>query len=344
MSGLNQGDTVTAEIVTTGLTTSELVAGDIVTIFGATGFVGRHVVRALAEKGYRVRAAVRRPDLAGHLQPMGAPGQIMPIQANLRFPQSIDFALRGAAAAVNLVGILEESGRQSFEAVHVEGAAKIAEFAAMHGLKKLVHMSAIGAHEKSNARYGRSKARGEQAVLNAYPDATILRPSIIFGPEDNFFNRFADMARKSPVIPLIGGGHTKMQPVYVGDVARAVNLALAGHAKPGAIYELGGPEIFSFEQLLDKTLAYSGRDTALFYMPFWLTKLQAIFMKILPHPPVTLDQVRMLQNDNVVSDAAINTGYDLAGLGISHPRSIALEVPQYLERFNPKGQYASYHS
>jgi len=318
--------------------------GDIVTVFGATGFVGRHVVRALAQQGYRVRAAVRRPDLAGHLQPMGAPGQIMAVQANLRYPKSIDAALSGADAAINLVGILSESGRQSFEAVHVDGPAKIAESAAKHGLKCLIHMSAIGADENSKSRYGRSKARGEQAVLSAFPNSVILRPSIIFGPEDEFFNRFAEMATKSPVLPLIGGGATRMQPVFVGDVAKAVCHVLDGAAQPGAVYELGGAEIFRFKELLEKTMEYSGRERPLFYMPFWLTKLQAFFMKILPNPPITNDQIRMLQRDNVVSDTANHDGRTLAGLGIEHPRSVALEVPLYLERYNPKGQYANYHS
>lgn len=323
---------------------AKLKRGDIVTVFGATGFVGRNVVRALAEAGFRVRAAVRRPDLAGHLQPMGAPGQIMPVQANLRYPQSIDFALDGAQAAVNLVGILAESGAQSFDAVHVDGPAKIAEFAAKHGLDGLVHMSAIGADENSKARYGRSKARGERAVLEAFPGAVILRPSIIFGPEDGFFNRFAEMARISPVIPLVGGGKTKMQPVYVGDVAESVVAVLSGHAHPGAVYELGGPEILSFRKLIERTLEYSGRDRVLLSMPFWLTKLQAFFLKILPNPPITSDQVRMLQKPNIVSDAAIREGRTLAGLGIKKAQSIALIVPPYLERYNPKGQFAHYRS
>jgi len=332
------------ELTKGGSAMSGLTKGDIVTVFGATGFVGRHVVRALANEGYRVRAAVRRPDLAGHLQPMGTPGQIMPVQANLRYPKSIDAALSGADAAINLVGILSQSGSQSFDAIHVEGPAKIAEYASKHGLKSLIHLSAIGADEKSKSRYGRSKAQGEQQVLSGFPNAVILRPSIIFGPEDEFFNRFAEMATKSPIIPLIGGGNTRMQPVYVGDVAGAVCAALGGNAAPGAIYELGGSEIFTFKELLEKTLEYSGRDRALFYIPFWLMKIQAFFMKILPNPPITNDQVRMLQTDNIVSRAAIEEGRTLAGLGISRPHSVALEVPTYLERFNPKGQYANYHS
>ena len=318
--------------------------GDIVTVFGATGFVGRNVVRALAENGYRVRAAVRRPDLAGHLQPMGAPGQIMPVQANLRYPHSIEAAIEGADAVINLVGILAESSKQSFQAVHTDGPAKIAELATKHGLKCMVQMSSLGADENSISNYSRSKARGEQAVLGAFPRAVILRPSIIFGAEDGFFNRFADMATKYPFIPLVGGGKTRMQPVFVGDVADVVCKALNGEAQPGTTYELGGRAVFTLKQLIEKTMNYSGRDPALVYMPFWFTKVQAFFMKILPNPPITIDQVRLLQSDNVVSDAAINEGRTLAGLGIHDPRSIALEVPPYLERFNPKGQYASYHS
>ncbi len=322
---------------------TELNKGDIITVFGATGFVGRHVVQALAEKGYRIRAAVRRPDLAGHLQPMGAVGQIMPVQANTRFPESIDHAIDGADAAINLVGILAERGKQSFEAIHVEGPAAIAESAARNRLKSLIQISAIGADAKSRSRYGRSKAAGERAVLDAFPTAVILRPSVIFGPEDGFFNLFAQMSKSYPFMPLVGGGKTKMQPVFVGDVADALLAIIEGKGHPGTVYELGGPEIFTLRELIEKTLEYAGSDRMLISMPFWLTKLQAFFMSILPNPPITVDQVRLLQSDNVVGADAIESKRTLEGLGIVRPRSIELEVPPYLERFRPKGQYSHYH-
>ena len=315
----------------------------LVTVFGGSGFVGRYAVRALAKNGWRVRVACRRPDLAGHLQPMGGVGQIHAVQANLRYPASVAEAVRGASAVVNCVGILSPGGRQSFNAVHAVGARTIAKAARTAGAKRLVHVSAIGADPGSPSRYAVSKALGEAGVLEEFPDAVVLRPSIVFGPEDEFFNRFAAMARVSPLLPLIGGGATKFQPVYVGDVAAAIASAVEGRAKPGTIYELGGPEVASFHELLDKTQTWAGRRRGYISMPFWLAKAQAILTWPLQGlRPVTLDQVRLLERDTIVSPAASSEGRTLAGLGVASPHAMAAIVPGYLERFKPKGQFEHY--
>ncbi len=318
--------------------------GALATVFGGSGFVGRHTVRAFARKGWRVRAAVRRPDLAGHLQPMGGVGQIMAVQANLRYPDSVARAVDGAKVAVNLVGVLVSSGRQSFEAVHVEGARAVAKAAKAAGVERLIHLSAIGADPNSAGRYGRTKAAGEAAVLAEFPEAVILRPSIIFGPEDEFFNRFAAMAAQGPMLPLVGGGRTRFQPVYVGDVASAIVAAAEGKAKPGTVYELGGPEVQTFRRLLERTQQYAGRDRRLMPMPFWMASLVGAASCVLPSGlrPITTDQVRMLKSDNVVSETAQKDGRTLAALGITSPHAISTIVPQYLEQYQPKGQYASY--
>lgn len=318
--------------------------GSLVTVFGGSGFVGRHTVSALARRGYRVRAAVRRPDLAGHLQPMGVVGQVHAVQTNLRYPQSLRAALEGAESAVNLVAILTPGGRQTFQAVHVEGARAAARAAREAGVKRFVHVSAIGAAKDAAAKYATTKAAGEQAVLEEFPGAIIIRPSIVFGPEDAFFNRFAAMAVMSPFLPLIGGGKTKFQPIYVGDLAAAIANAVAGAGKPGTVYEVGGPEVFTFRRLLELTQEYSGRKRAYFRMPFALAKLQALMLSPLPNAlrPITLDQVTLLQSDNIVSDAAKSEGRTLADLGVGQPASVASIVPGYLERFQPRGQYAHY--
>lgn len=316
----------------------------LVTVFGGSGFVGRHVVRALAKRGWRVRAAVRRPDLAGHLQPMGAVGQIHAVQANVRYPDSIRRAVEGADAVVNLVAIMTPSGKQTYRAVHEEAAAQIASASRAAGVKRLVQFSGLGADAKSPSAYARSRAAAEAAALANFPEAIVMRPSIIFGPEDEFFNRFAAMARISPVLPLIGGGKTKFQVVYVGDVAAAVANVLDGAGSGGTIYELGGPEALSFRTLLDRTQEYSGRRRVYLPMPFWLAKLQALLTWPLPNAlrPITVDQVRLLAIDNVVSDAAVREGRTLAGLGVTEPASMEAIVPEYLERFGPRGQYAHY--
>jgi uncharacterized protein YbjT (DUF2867 family) len=319
-------------------------SGGIVTIFGGSGFVGRYATRELASRGWRIRAACRRPDLAGHLQPMGAVGQVHPVQANLRYPQSLEPVVAGADAVVNAVGILSPAGRQNFEALHVEGARAVAAAAREEGVKRLVHVSAIGADEKSSAEYARTKAKGEAGVLEEFPGAIIIRPSIVFGPEDEFFNRFAAMARISPFLPLIGGGRTHFQPIYVGDLATVIANAVEGAGTPGTVYEVGGPEILTFKQLLDRTQQWSGRKAAYLSMPFWLAKLQALLTWPLPNSwrPLTVDQVRMLERDNVVSEAAKNEGRTLDALGVSTPHSAASIVPTYLERFKPRGQFAHY--
>jgi uncharacterized protein YbjT (DUF2867 family) len=311
----------------------------LVTVFGGSGFVGRHVVRALAKRGWRVRAAVRRPDLAGHLQPMGIVGQIMPVQANLRYPDSVVRAVDGADAVVNLVGILYETGRQSFDAVQAEGPRAIAKAAVRAGISNMVQMSAIGADPESPAIYARTKAAGEKAVLAEVPSATILRPSIIFGPEDNFFNQFAGLARMLPALPLIGGGVTKFQPVFVGDVAEAVALALDGKTKPGAAYELGGPRVWSFREILEYILKETQRSRPLVPLPFGIAELQGRILELLPMKPLlTRDQVLMLKTDNVVSAAAKAAGLTLEGLGVV-PESVEAVVPSYLYRFRKAGQF-----
>ena len=323
---------------------TRLLHGGLATVFGGSGFVGRYVVRALARRGWRVRAAVRRPDLAGHLQPMGAVGQIHAVQANLRFPDSVLAAAQGADIVVNAVGVLVSGGKQTFDAVHVEGARSIARAAREAGARHLIHVSAIGADARSAASYARSKAAGEAAVLVEFPAAIILRPSIVFGPEDEFFNRFAAMARMSPLLPLIGGGRTRFQPVHVEDLAAAVANAAEGAGTPGTVYEIGGPEVLTFRRLLDLTQEWSGRDRAYLRLPIWAAKLQALLTWPLPNAirPVTVDQVRMLQRDNVVSEAAKAEGRTIAELGVEHPNPVGVVVPTYLERFKPRGQFAHY--
>jgi uncharacterized protein YbjT (DUF2867 family) len=313
------------------------VGEKLVTVFGGSGFIGRHVVRALARDGWRVRVAVRRPDLAGHLQPLGGVGQIVLTQANLRFPESVKQAVRGADAVVNLVGILAESGKQSFDAIQADGPRIVAEAAKEAGATRFVQMSAIGADRQSKALYGKTKAAGEEAVLALYPDAVILRPSIVFGPEDKFFNKFAGMARMSPALPLIGGGRTRFQPVFVGDVARAIALAVSGEAKAGA-YELGGPEVMTFREILEYVLNETDRDRILLNLPFGVAKAQAKILQLLPNAPLTVDQVTMLETDNVVSQDARDAGRTLSGLGIE-PTSVSAIVPSYLWRFRRTGQF-----
>jgi NADH dehydrogenase len=312
-----------------------------VTIYGGSGFIGRHVIRALAKTGARMRVAVRRPDLAGHLQPLGGVGQIIPVQANVRFPDSLVAPAEGADAVINLVGILVPSGKQTFKSVQDEGARHVAEAARKTGAKVMVQMSAIGADRNSPSAYGRTKAEGEEAVRDIFPEAVILRPSIVFGPEDQFFNRFAALARISPALPLIGGGSTRLEPVFAGDVAKAVLAALAGETRPAAVYELGGPEIMTLREVMERVLAYTMRQRLLVNLPFPLAKLQAAFLGLLPNPPLTLDQVRMLETDNVVSEEAKRDGRTLEGLGIE-PVAVEAVVPDYLEQYRPRGQFSKY--
>jgi uncharacterized protein YbjT (DUF2867 family) len=309
----------------------------LVTIYGGSGFVGRHLVRALARRGWRIRVAVRRPDLAGHLQPLGVVGQVMPVQANLRYPDSVARAAEGATAIVNLVGILYQSGAQRFDAVQAEGAEAVAKAAKKEGAR-LVQMSAIGADKDSKSNYGRTKALGEQAALSAKRDAVIIRPSIVFGPEDDFFNRFASLARISPFLPLIGGGETKFQPVFVGDVAEAIAKAVEGEARGGETYELGGPEVMNFRDLMELTLEQIGRKRLLLPLPFGVARLQAFFMELMPKPMLTRDQVTMLRTDNVVSSEAAREQRTLQGLGIN-PTAMRAILPSYLWRYRKAGQF-----
>jgi NADH dehydrogenase len=320
-------------------------ADTLVTVFGGSGFLGRHVVRALAKRQYRIRVAVRRPDLTGHLQPLGRVGQIHAVQANLRHRPSVAAAVAGSDVVINLVGILFESGRQRFDTVQSFGAEGVALAAAAHNAR-MIHVSAIGAAENSRAAYGRAKWRGEQLVLAATPGATIFRPSILFGPNDDFFNRFAAMAQMSPVLPLIGGGHTRFQPVFAGDVAEAIGKAVDGEARRGAIYELGGPDVFTFRELMEFILATTARRRLLVPLPFPVAKLQALGFELiskvplpfLAKPLLTRDQVEMLRYDNVVSDEARGDGRTLDGLGIT-PHPVGEIVPTYLWRFRTAGQF-----
>lgn len=320
---------------------------ELVVVFGGSGFIGKQVVRALAKRGKRVRVAMRRPHLGHELRVMGDVGQIQLVQANVRFPESIEHALEGADAVVNLVAVLSEKGKQNFENLHVNAAAGIAEAAAKRGVRRMVHISAIGAAAKG-ARYARTKLRGERAVLDAVPSATILRPSIVFGPEDNFFNRFAAMAQMASAIPivgglpLIGGGRTKFQPVFVGDVADAVCAALDREDARGRVFELGGPRVYTFEELLKFVIEQTDRPVPLLPLPFFVAHpLGLLFdwaFKFTPlDPPLTGDQVTLLKRDNVVgSEPGVGTFEDL---GVTSLESIEAIAPTYLWRFRPHGQF-----
>jgi uncharacterized protein YbjT (DUF2867 family) len=326
-----------------------LGANRLVTVFGGSGFIGRHVVRALARRGWRVRVAVRRPDLAFHLQPLGKVGQIHAVQANLRYPESVAHALRDAAAAVNLVGILEQTGAQHFDAIQHLGAQTVAQAVKDAGLDLFVHMSAIGADPTGVSLYARTKAFGEAAVRQILPGAIITRPSVVFGPEDQFFNRFAAMARLMPALPLIGGGKTKLQPVFAGDVATAIVLALEGKAKPGTIYELGGPEVATLRRINEFVLKVTQRQRWLVPVSFERAKLLASVTEVATklslglYPEmfrITKDQVELLHADNVVSPQALAEGRTLGGLGIQ-PEPFETLVPTYLYRYRKTGQFAS---
>jgi NADH dehydrogenase len=312
----------------------------LITIIGGSGFVGRHIVRALARRGYRIRVACRRPDLAGHLQPLGSIGQIMMVQANVRYPASLAAACDGAYAVINLTGVLHSGGAQSFDAVHAFGAEASAKAAKAARARLFIQMSAIGADGESPAEYARSKAEGEKRARAAFPGAIVLRPSIVFGPEDSFFNRFAGLARISPFLPLIGGGTTRFAPVFAGDVGEAVARLVDRGEADGKTYELGGPETLSFRQLMEFTLETIGRRRALIPVPWGIARLQAAILGLLPKPLLTTDQVEMLKTDNVVSEAARREGRTLEGLGIS-PQGIEGIVPGYLYRYRKAGQFTA---
>ena len=305
-----------------------------VTVFGGSGFVGRYVVSRLAARGDRVLVATRRPQEALFLKPLGDVGQIQLIPANVRNEMSVARAVAGADCVINLIGILHESGKQKFRTVQAEGAENIAKAAKAAGVKSLIHVSAIGADLDSASKYARTKADGEHAIRSHFPAATILRPSIIFGPEDDFFNRFGTMASTFPALPLIAG-KTRFQPVYVGDVADAVVRATEDKALAGELFELGGPKIYSFRELLDYILKETLQDKPLVPVSMGLAKLKAFFLQILPNPPLTPDQVKLLQSDNVVGDDART----FADLGV-RPKPVEAIVPAYLRRFRPKGQFS----
>lgn len=323
--------------------------GKLVTVFGGSGFVGRSVVKALANDGWRVRVASRRPSLAFALQPSGKVGQIAAVQANLRYPDSIRHALDGADAAINLVGLLAEGGKQTFDALHADGARAVAEAARAAGIDRFVQMSAIGADANSASAYARTKAAGEAAVREILPGAVIVRPSVVFGPEDKFFNRFAAMARIMPALPLIGGGAGKLQPVFVGDVAQVFARAADGLVQPGTTFELGGPTVSTMKEILTFVLDTIGRKRPLVSIPFPLAELMGLMgdvarvatFGLTPEMlDITRDQVELLKSDNVVSDAAKAEGRTLEGLGIV-PESYQTFVPTYLYRFRKTGQYAN---
>ena len=304
------------------------------TVFGGSGFVGRYTVGELARRGYRVRVAVRRPDRALFLKPMGDVGQITPVAANIRDDASVAAAVEGADAAINLVGVLYEAGAQRFHAVHADGAGRIARAAAAAGVERMVHVSAIGAAPDSPAAYARSKAAGEEAVRNAFPGAAVVRPSIVFGIEDDFLNRFAWIARLAPALPLIGGGNTRFQPVYVGDVAAGIARIVEDHRTAGGIYELGGPEVYSFRELMETLLRLIGRRRPLLPVPGILAMLPAGLMELSPFPPLlTRDQVRMLACDNVAAGDVPG----LKDLGLA-PTPLEAVAPGYLARYRRGGR------
>jgi uncharacterized protein YbjT (DUF2867 family) len=300
----------------------------LITIFGGTGFIGGHVVRRLAARGARLRVISRDPARGARLQPMGNVGEIVVERADLGNEAALARVMQETFAVINLIGILYETRWQTFQAIHAELPGRIARIAAAAGVRRLVHNSAIGADRESASAYARSKAAGERAVREAFPRATILRPSVVVGPRDGFFNRFAAMARLSPVLPLIGGGRTRFQPVYVGDVADAIVAALERDDAPGRTYELGGPQVYSFADLMRYMLRVIGRRRLLVPISFELVTLQARVLELAPVPPLTRDQVELLKTDNVVAGGAAT----LADLGIT-PTPIELVVPEYLARY-----------
>ena len=310
----------------------------IVTLIGGSGFIGRHIVRALAKRGYRIRVACRRPDLAGHVQPLGTPGQVMPVQANVRFPASLAAVCDGAYAVVNLTGVLASRGAQSFDAIHVFGAEASAKAAKAAKAQVFIQMSALGADADSTSEYARTKAAGEAKAKAAFPGAIIMRPSIVFGPEDNFFNQFAGLSRLAPALPLIGGGQTKFTPLFVGDLAEAFALLIDTGEASGKTLELGGPEVFTFKQIWNSPLRPSGASACWFRFPGPSPKSWERVMGLLPFAPLTADQVELLKTDNVVSEAATREGRDLAGLGITG-HGIQGIVPSYLYRYRKAGQF-----
>jgi uncharacterized protein YbjT (DUF2867 family) len=308
-----------------------------VAVIGASGFIGRYVVKRLAARGAVIAAVVRNVEAALFLQPMGDVGQIARFGADILDETRLAAAIAGADAVVNLVGILHEGGRQRFDSIHRDGAARLATLARAAGVKHFVHISAIGADPSSPSAYARSKAEGEHMVRAAFPEAVILRPSVVFGPEDDFFNRFAALTQLLPALPLIGGGKTRFQPVYVGDVADAVMAAIDDPAAAGRTYELGGPRVYTFKALMELVLAETRRKRLLLPLPWGLASLQAAFLEWLPTPPLTRDQVKLLRHDNVVAPGALTLEY----LGID-ATAVEAVVPSYLDRYRRGGWFNSH--
>jgi len=307
----------------------------VATVFGGSGFIGRHLIKRLAKTGTIIRVATRHPSSANFLRTNGSVGQIVPIAVNINDDASVAAAVRDADIVINLIGILYESGVNSFTGTQGEAPGRIARLAKAAGAQRFIQISAIGADANSESAYARSKAAGEQGVRKAFPEATILRPSIVFGPEDGFFNRFAAMARISPALPLIGGGHTKLQPVYVGDVADAIMKAIELPEAQGKTYELGGPRVYTFKELMQLVLQETRRKRFLVPMPWSVAEFQGRILGKLPKPPLTEDQVLLLKNDNVVSPGAATLG----DLGIQ-PTAAEVIIPTYLDRFRVGGRFS----
>lgn len=307
----------------------------LVTVFGGSGFIGRYVVQKLAREGARIRVAIRRPDEGLFLKPMGSVGQIDIVQANIRMPMSVQQAVQGADIVINCVGILFERGAQKFSAVQARGAEVIALCAKEAGVKKMVHVSAIGADADSGSDYAKSKAAGEAGVHRHMPQAAIIRPSVVFGPEDDFFNRFAAMAAMTPALPLVDGGHTQLQPVYVGDVASAILRAVQDDACAGQTYELGGPKVYSMKEIMQLTLAAIHKKRLLLPVPGFALKPLAFGLELQPlfAPPITRDQIELLKRDNVVSDGARG----LKDLGVDQPTPVEGTIETYLYRYRRGG-------
>lgn len=303
----------------------------VITIIGGTGFLGRYVTKLLAASGYRLRIISRRPNNALHLKPAGSVGQIVLMSGNIADPATLAGKFEDSYAVVNLAGILYESGKQTFAQIHAHGAEKLAQMARAAGVQRFVHVSALGVDKVRDSDYARTKLLGEKAVQAAFPDASILRPSVIFGPEDNFFNQFASMASVSPALPLLGGGRMRFQPVYAGDVAKAVEACLTRADATGHIYELGGPNTYSFREILLYIMQVTGKHRVLVPVPLSIASVIGLCSEILPKPPLTRDQVKLLKSDNVVSNATRT----FAHLGIS-PTAVEIIVPHYLERFHRK--------
>lgn len=317
------------------------LAPGVVTLFGGSGFIGSQAVRALARRGWRIRVAVRNPVLAIEIQPLGDPGQIQFMRCDITNPADVAQAVRGADVVVNLVGVLHDAGgKRGFDAVHTEAAKTIAEAAKAAGVERLVQISAIGADAASPSAYGRTKAQAEAAVRDVYPDAVILRPSLVFGAGDSFLNRFAAMATMAPALPLIGGGETRFQPVYVGDVAEAIARGVTRADAAGRTYELGGPSLYTFREVLELVRRETGRDRMLVSVPFIVAKPLGSLLQLSRFvgltPPLTRDQVLMLEKDNVVAADALG----LSDLGIDHPAGMAAIAPSYLWRYRVGGQFA----